>query len=89
VTQTDVERASRPVYRGIGKALGTDFFLIRDELTDSELDYLVRTRRYVEDEVLPVINGYWERASSPGRWSSRWASSASWATASPATAARR
>ena len=65
MSTTEAERPTRPVYRGIGKALGTDFFLIRDELTDSEFDYLVRTRRYVEDEVLPVINGYWERAEVP------------------------
>jgi glutaryl-CoA dehydrogenase len=49
----------------IGKALGTDYFVIRPELTETERDYLDRTRRFVEDEVLPVINGYWERAEMP------------------------
>jgi glutaryl-CoA dehydrogenase len=49
----------------VGKALGTDYFLLRAELTPSELDYLVRTRRFVEEEVLPVINDYWERADFP------------------------
>jgi glutaryl-CoA dehydrogenase len=52
-------------YSDIGKALGTDYFLIRDQLTDEELDYLERTRRFVEDEVLPVIGDYWERAEFP------------------------
>ena len=49
----------------VGKALGTDYFLLRDELTEEELDYLERTRRFVEDEVLPVMPGYWERAELP------------------------
>ena len=49
----------------IGKALGTDYFLIRDQLTEEELDYLQRTRRFVEEEVLPVIGDYWEKAEFP------------------------
>ena len=49
----------------IGRALGTDYFLLRSELTEDELDYLDRTRRFVEEEVLPVIPGYWERAEVP------------------------
>src|SRR5258705_7770369 len=57
--------SDRPVYTGIGQALGTDYFLLRQELTASELYYLERTRRFVHDEVLPVINGYWERAELP------------------------
>ncbi len=58
-------RPARPVYTGIGKALGTDYFLLRDTLSKSELDYLERTRRFVHEEVLPVINDYWERADVP------------------------
>jgi glutaryl-CoA dehydrogenase len=49
----------------LGKALGTDYFLLREDLTPSELDYLTRTREFVEQEVLPVINDYWERADFP------------------------
>jgi len=49
----------------IGRALGTDYFLLRSELTEDELDYLNRTRRFVEEEVLPVMPGYWERAEVP------------------------
>jgi glutaryl-CoA dehydrogenase len=65
VTVAAVESVSRPVYTGIGTALGTDYFLLRSELTDSELEYLDRTRRFVHDEVLPVINHFWERAEVP------------------------
>jgi glutaryl-CoA dehydrogenase len=49
----------------IGKSLGTDYFGLRDELTDAERDYLQRTRTFIDTEVLPVINGYWERAEFP------------------------
>jgi glutaryl-CoA dehydrogenase len=49
----------------LGKALGTDYFLLREDLTSSELDYLARTRAFVQAEVLPVINDYWERAEFP------------------------
>jgi glutaryl-CoA dehydrogenase len=49
----------------VGKALGTDYFVLREDLSASELDYLARTRRFVEEEVLPVINDYWERAEFP------------------------
>jgi glutaryl-CoA dehydrogenase len=53
------------MYEDIGKALGTDYFHIRDKLTDEELDYLERARRFVEHELLPVVGGYWERAEFP------------------------
>ena len=33
----------------VGKALGTDYMLIRDQLTEAEVDYLERTRSYVDD----------------------------------------
>jgi glutaryl-CoA dehydrogenase len=56
----DVLRSAR-----IGKSMGTDYFGLRDELTEAELDYLQRTREFVDAEVLPVINDYWERAEFP------------------------
>ena len=49
----------------VGKALGTDYLLLRSELTQEEADYLDRTRRFVEDEVLPVMPEHWERAELP------------------------
>ena len=47
---------------GLGEALRTDYFMLREEFTPAQLDYLERTRGFVHEEVLPVINGYWERA---------------------------
>ena len=49
----------------IGRALGTDYLLLRSELTEEEIEYLDRTRRFVDEEVLPVMPGYWERAEAP------------------------
>jgi glutaryl-CoA dehydrogenase len=53
------------MYEGIGRSLGTDYFRIADQLTRDEVSYWRRTRDFVDDEVLPVINGYWERAEFP------------------------
>ncbi len=53
------------MYETIGRSLGTDYFRIGDQLTRDELDYWRRTRDFVDDEVLPVINDYWERAEFP------------------------
>ena len=50
---------------GIGEALSTDYFLLREQLTDTQLEHLARTRRFVTDEVLPTINDYWDRAEFP------------------------
>jgi hypothetical protein len=50
---------------GIGDALGTGYFFLEEQMTPQQLDYLRRTREFVDHEVLPVINGYWERAE-PG-----------------------
>lgn len=49
----------------VGKALGTDYMLIRDQLTEAEIDYLDRARRYVDDEVLPVIGEFWDKSELP------------------------
>jgi len=65
MTAPSPAKAARPVYTNIGKALGTDYFLLRADLTAEERDYLERTRRFVHEEVLPVINGFWERAEVP------------------------
>lgn len=49
----------------IGRSLGTDYFGLRDEVTDAERDYLRRARAFVDNDVLPVINDYWQRAQFP------------------------
>jgi hypothetical protein len=73
----------------IGEALGTDYFGLREPFTPQQEDYLTRTRTFVDTEVLPVINDYWERAEFPFLRSRRWPGSASSVTGSKGTAARR
>jgi glutaryl-CoA dehydrogenase len=46
-------------------ALATDYLLVREQLTDEQWGHFLRTRRFVDEEVLPVINDYWERAELP------------------------
>ena len=53
------------MYSGIGRSLATDYFLIASQLTREELGYLRRTCDFVDNDVLPVINGFWERAEFP------------------------
>ncbi len=50
---------------GIGVSQHTDYFRLSEQLDAEQLDYLVRTRDFVDHEVLPVINRYWERAEFP------------------------
>ncbi len=52
-------------FHDIGRSRRTDFFHIADQLSDDERDYWRRTRDFVDDEVLPVINDYWEQAEIP------------------------
>ena len=53
------------LFEDLGHALATDYFFLREQLTDDQLDLLRRVRLFVDDEVLPVIGGYWERAEMP------------------------
>jgi len=50
---------------GVGDALGTDYLLLRESLTPQQREFLLRARAFVDEDVLPVINGYWERAEFP------------------------
>ena len=52
-------------YAHLGEALATDYFLVREQFTDEQWDHFIATRRFVDQEVLPVINDYWERAELP------------------------
>ena len=64
-SRTDQGGAVVGLETGLGEALRTDYFMLREEFTPAQLDYLERARGFVHDEVLPVINGYWERAEFP------------------------
>jgi hypothetical protein len=49
----------------IGLARETDYFLMKDQLTEDELGLLYRVREFAETEVLPVVNPYWKRGEFP------------------------
>ena len=49
-------------YEHLGEALATDYFLVREQFSDEEWRHFLRTREFVDEEVLPQINEYWERA---------------------------
>lgn len=49
----------------VGRSLSTDYFGVRDELSPGDLDLLLKARAFVDDEVLPVVGDYWERAEFP------------------------
>jgi len=49
----------------IGAARGTDYFLMKQQLTEEEVEILHKVRKFGEEEVLPVVNPYWERGEFP------------------------
>jgi glutaryl-CoA dehydrogenase len=52
-------------YAHLGDALATDYFQVREQFTDEQWEHFIATRRFVDREVLPVINEYWEAAELP------------------------
>jgi glutaryl-CoA dehydrogenase len=52
-------------YAHLGDALATDYFQVREQFTDEQWEHFIATRRFVDREVLPVINDYWEAAELP------------------------
>lgn len=49
----------------LGRSRGTDYLHIAEDLSEEDLDHWRRTRDFVDNEVLPVIGDYWERADFP------------------------
>jgi hypothetical protein len=49
------ERAPRRIPR-------TDFFSVREQFTDEQWEHFITVRRFVDEEVVPVVGPYWERA---------------------------
>jgi glutaryl-CoA dehydrogenase len=52
-------------YQHLGEALATDYFFVREEFTDEQWEWFIAARRFVDQEVLPTINEYWEAAELP------------------------
>ena len=49
----------------IGLARETDYYLMKDQLTQDELGLLYKVRQFAETEILPVASSYWERDEFP------------------------
>jgi glutaryl-CoA dehydrogenase len=45
-------------YTSLGEALTTDYLFVREQFTDEQWERFIRTRRFVDHEVLPEINQY-------------------------------
>ena len=46
----------------LGESLGTDFFSVREQFSDEQWEHFIAVRRFVDEEVVPVVGPYWERA---------------------------
>ncbi len=53
------------VVQATQSSFATDPYLLDELLTPEEREVRDRVRRFCDSEVLPVINGYWERAQFP------------------------
>jgi glutaryl-CoA dehydrogenase len=60
-TGTDTEN----ITEYLGKSLGTDYYLMDELLTDEERAIRDKVRAFSDQEVIPIINDYWERAEFP------------------------
>jgi glutaryl-CoA dehydrogenase len=49
----------------IALSLGTDYFLMREQLSSDEAALLDKVRAFGEVEILPVVNDFWERGEFP------------------------
>lgn len=49
----------------LGQSLGTDFYLMDELLTEEERSVRDKVRAFCDQEVIPIINDYWERAEFP------------------------
>ncbi len=52
-------------YAHLGDALATDYFHVREQFTEEQWEHFITMRRFVDHEVLPAINEYWEAAELP------------------------
>ena len=49
----------------VTRSLGTDYYLLEEMLSEEDRDVRDRVRSFADEEVIPVINEYWEKAQFP------------------------
>ncbi len=69
----DVVTPSPHMSQELGRYQGTDYYFMSDMLSAEEREIRERVSTFVDEEMLPVVNGYWERAEFPYELVSRWA----------------
>jgi glutaryl-CoA dehydrogenase len=61
----DADPATASLVEDIGLARETDYFLMKEQLTEQEKEIFAKVRAFGEAEILPVVNEYWERGEFP------------------------
>jgi glutaryl-CoA dehydrogenase len=61
----DADPATASLVEDIGLARETDYFLMKDQLTEQEKAIFAKVRAFGEAEILPIVNEYWERGEFP------------------------
>ena len=61
----DADPATASLVEDIGLTRETDYFLMKDQLTEQEKEIFTKVRAFGEAEILPVVNEYWERGEFP------------------------
>src|ERR1700761_2545943 len=61
----DADPATAALVEDIGLTRETDYFLMRDQLTDAEKEIFAKVRAFGEAEILPIVNDHWARGAFP------------------------
>jgi glutaryl-CoA dehydrogenase len=61
----DADPATASLVEDIGLTRETDYFLMKDQLTNQEKEIMAKVRAFGEAEILPIVNDYWERGEFP------------------------
>lgn len=56
---------TQDLVQGLARARGTDYFLMKGQLSQDEAEILAQVREFGEEHVLPVVTSYWERGEFP------------------------
>src|ERR1700758_2876312 len=61
----DADPTTAALAEDIARSRETDYFLMKDQLTDHELEIMGKVRAFGEAEILPIVNEYWARGEFP------------------------
>jgi glutaryl-CoA dehydrogenase len=61
----DADPVTAALAADIGISRETDYFLMKDQLTDQEIEIMYKVRAFGEAEILPMVGDYWERGEFP------------------------